>query len=190
MGGRRLSLSHCSRPQASGSTAEGGRRGGGYCTVPVPVLPDDRARVQPMFPPLSATLTSLTLLPLLCAPQTRERRRAVGAGRRLQLLPGSLCWAGMLWVLVLQGRTSGGSVPGGEGLGHTGHVTLPLSVSRAAMPPWKQSSSRSPGVLASGHPSPRSSGSISPQGQNANYPRASPSLRPSKSFLANKVQVP
>lgn len=57
------------------------------------------------------------------------------------------------------------------------------------MPPRKQSSSRSPGVLASGHPSPRSSGSITPQGQNANYPRASPSLRPSKSFLANKVQA-
>lgn len=51
------------------------------CTV----LPADRAAVQPMFPPLSATLPSVTVLPLLFAPQTRERGRAVGAGRRLQL---------------------------------------------------------------------------------------------------------
>ncbi|XP_064490863.1 sodium/potassium-transporting ATPase subunit gamma isoform X1 [Pseudopipra pipra] len=58
---------------------------------------------------------------------------------------------------------------------------------RAAVPPWKQSSIQ---ILAKGHPFSCSNGSTALQGQNANYPRASsPSLRPSESFLANKVQA-
>lgn len=141
-------------------------------------------------PPLSATLPSVTLLPLLLPPQTRERGRAVGAGRRLQLLPGSLCWAAMLWATPAAGKHFWRICPRRRGAGTRWPCHPPSLRSRAAMPPWKQSSSRSPGVLASGHPSPRSSGSITPQGQNANCPRASPSLRLGKSFLANKVQAP
>lgn len=118
-----LSCSSC--PQASGSTAEGRRRGGGYRTVlrqPHPSSPSQSCRLKGLgsrliLPPVSAALPSVTCLPLLFAPQTRERGRPVAAGRLWQDAPsrqpvsGGVC---LCQAVMLRGtRASGKYLRGG-----------------------------------------------------------------------------
>lgn len=124
-----------------------------------------------VLPPLPATFPSVTHLPLLFAPQTRKRGGPVAAGRWLQedepsWQPGSLGLpvpgSNALRHPCFREVPAWGLVSGGEELGHSGlcgRVTPPSGF-RAAMLPWKQSSIQCGGVLAKGHPLPRSSGSI------------------------------
>lgn len=80
---RGLSCSSC--PQASGSTAGGRRRGGGYgfrSASPLLLAAGDLAHP----PCVSATSPRVTPLPLLFAPQTRKRGGPVAAGRPQEML--------------------------------------------------------------------------------------------------------